>query len=191
MSEQQETLQRYVSDVLSVEQHILEPLEKQARDERFQKQADAEALVRDMERTTRRHIELLDSHLKSLGASTGSPIKRAATAALGLGAAAIDKVRPDTVSTALRDDYTALNLAAISYAMLHTTGLALKSESTANLAENNLRETAQLIMRINQVIPSVVARELADEGEDVQTSVGPLANRNIQLAWQNPNLPAM
>jgi ferritin-like metal-binding protein YciE len=191
MSDQQETLQRYVSDMLSVEQHILEPLDKQAHDERFQKQADARLLVEEIARTTRRHIDLLESHLKSLGASTGSPIKKAATAALGLGAAAIDKVRSDTVSTALRDDYTALNLAAISYAMLHTTGLALKSDSTATLAEKNLRDDAQLIMRINQVIPAVVARELADEGEDVNVAVGPLANSNIQQAWQNPDRPTM
>ncbi len=191
MSEQHRTIERYVSDMLTVERHILEPVEKQARDERFDRQGDALALVRDIERTTRRHVEQLDSHLRSLGASTGSPVKTAAAAVLGVGAAAIDKVRPDTVSTALRDDYTALNLAAISYAMLHTTGLALKSESTATLAENNLRETAQLIMRVNQIIPAVVARELADEGEDVNTTVGPEASRNIQMAWQNPNLPQM
>jgi ferritin-like metal-binding protein YciE len=191
MSEQQKTLQRYVSDMLSVEQHILEPVGTQAHDDRFQKQPDAQALVSDIERTTRRHVELLEAHLKALGASMGSPIKKAATAVLGVGAAAIDKVRPDTVSTALRDDYTALNLAAISYAMLVTTGMALKSETTAHLAENCLRETAQLIMRINQIIPLVVARELADEGEDVQVGIGPEASRNIQLAWQNPNLPTM
>jgi ferritin-like metal-binding protein YciE len=191
MSKQGETLQRYVSDMLAVERHILEPVEAQVSDERFMKQAEAHTLVSDIQRTTQRHVELLEAHLKALGASSGSPIKKAAATVLGVGAAAIDKVRPDTVSVALRDDYTALNLAAISYAMLTTTGMALKSDATANLAENNLRETAQLIMRINQIIPLVVARELADEGEDVLVGIGPQASRNIQLAWQNPNLPNM
>ena len=140
MNKRDETLQRYVSDMLAVERHILEPLERQASDERFQ--GPAKMLVADIEMTMRRHIDSLEAHLKMLGGDEGAGLKKAATALLGVAAGIIDKVRPDTVSTALRDDYTALNLAAISYSMLHTTGLALSSRPTADLAATHLRNLA-------------------------------------------------
>ena len=52
-------------------------------------------------------------------------IKRAGSALLGLGAAAVDLVRNEGLPKNLRDDYTAFSLATIGYVMLYTTASAL------------------------------------------------------------------
>jgi len=84
----------------------------------------------------------------------------------------------------LRDDYTALNLATIGYTMLHTTGLALNDQATADLALRHLREYTSIVMEINQVIPSVVVAELRDDGGVINESVVQDAVANSQMAWQ-------
>ena len=45
----------------------------------------------------------------------------------------------------LRDDYTALSLAAISHTMLHTTGLALQNQPLADLAQRYLKDITPII----------------------------------------------
>ena len=185
MAKREETLQKYVSDMLAVNQHILEALERQARDEHVRGYPEAAQLVSGVETLLKGYNTQLEAHLRMLGGEPTAPVKKAATAVLGIAAGLIDKVRPDKVTEALRDDYTALNLAAMSYSLLHTTGMALKNTATADLALAHLTGLAPMIMRINQVIPSVVARELVDEAENVDTSVGPEAARHIEEAWRN------
>jgi ferritin-like metal-binding protein YciE len=188
MSERKDTLQQYVSDMLAVERHILQPLETQNDDKRMQTHPEANRLVSKIESTARGHINGLEQHLATLGGDAGSPVKSAATTVMGAAAAAIDKVRTDPVSKNLRDDYTALNLAAVSYTMLHTTGLALQDPRTAELAATYLKDYTPLITEINEVIPKVVVRELRDESEIIDTSVAPQAIKRTQEAWGGDNV---
>jgi hypothetical protein len=183
MGERQDALQQYVSDMLALERHILEALERQSGDARVETMPEASRVIRAIEQMNRSHVGELEGHLGRLGGDAFAPVKEAVTAILGVAAGLYDKVRPDAVSKMLRDDYTALSLAAISYTMLHTTGLALNDQATADLALRNLRDITPKIVEISEVIPLVVARELADVGEMVDTSVGPAAVRNTQQLW--------
>jgi hypothetical protein len=84
----------------------------------------------------------------------------------------------------LRDDYTALNLATVGYTMLHTTGLALNDQATADLALRHLREYTSIVMEINQVIPSVVVADLREDGGVIDESAVQMAVANTQKVWQ-------
>ncbi len=153
--EQHDTVRKYVADMLAVTKHIHEAIERQKDDKRVQADTNASQIVNRIDG----------------GAVTG------------VLAGLYDKVRVDAVSKMLRDDYTALSLAAISQTMLHTTGLAMKEQSTASLAHGQLSDLTPLIVDLSELIPLVVARELANDGENVDTSVGPEARRNTQKAW--------
>ncbi len=188
MSERKDTLQQYVSDMLAVERHILRPLETQSSDDRMGMHPEVNRLVSKIESTARSHINGLEHHLEALGGDAGSPIKSAATTVMGAAASAVDAVRTDPVSKNLRDDYTALNLAAVSYTMLHTTGLALQDQRTAELAATYLEDYTPLITEINEVIPKVVVSELHDETEILDTKVVPQAIKRTQKAWDGDNV---
>jgi hypothetical protein len=82
----------------------------------------------------------------------------------------------------LRDDYVALNVNAIGYTMLHTTGLALDSAPTAELALVHLRSITPLIMELSQVIVPVVVSELGDTSRVDPTKIE-AALRNTQQCW--------
>lgn len=188
MSERQDTLQQYVSDMLAVERHLLPALENQTKDDRYETYPQALRLVNRLEGTTRSHINGLEHLLRDLGGDPASPIKSAVTAVLGAAAALIERLRTDPVSKNLRDDYTVLSLIAVSYTMLHTTGLALMDEQTADLAANYLTDYTPLIAEINEVIPEVVVSELRDETEVLDVDAAMQANRRIHEAWDGDHV---
>ena len=115
-----------------------------------------------------------------------TPAKEAISAALGIAAGLIDQVRTQQVSKMLRDDYTALSLAAISYHMLHTTGMALQDQATADLALRHLKDWTPIITDISHVVHGVVAQELQDDAHAVATGVAAESERITQEAW-NPD----
>ncbi len=179
-----EYLRPYVADMAAVEKHILEAVERQTKDEDFQKLPQAQQLVNRLETTLRNHVQTLEGHLAQFPAgSAAGAVKGAVTGVLGAFAGLYDKVRSEAASRGLRDDYTALNLASISYTMLHTSALALNETATAELALRNLKELTPLIMQLTEVLPEVVVRELAEEGKAYDASIVQRAVRATQEAW--------
>lgn len=185
MSDRQDTLQKYVSDMLAVEKHIHEAVRRQKKDDKVTAMSQASSVISRVEEMLDNHIAALESHLEQIGGDDASAsIQDAVTSALGVAAGLYDKVRGEKVSKMLRDDYTALSLAAISYEMLYTTGLALNDQSTADLALRHLKDWTPLIMKLSEVTPEVVARELQDNGFTVDASVADQSRRMTQQAWQ-------
>src|SRR5215208_4045524 len=172
MPEAKENLRPYVADMAAVEKHIIEAIERQLGDDDTKKFPEALQLLRRIEGTLTRHVQALESHIESFpGGGIATTVKETVTGVLGVFAGLYDKVRKEPISRALRDDYTALNLAAVSYTMLHTSALALHHQPTADLALRNLRDLAPLIMEINEVVPQVVVRELTEEGKAYDASL--------------------
>ena len=115
MKESKDTLQQYVGDMLAVDQHIHEAVRRHRDDKQVQADADAHRLLSRIESTFDTLIEELEQHLKHLGGSASSPVKEAVAGTVGALGSMYDKLRTETVSKMLRDDYTTLGLAAISY----------------------------------------------------------------------------
>jgi len=188
MSERQDSLQQYVSDMLAVERHLLPAIENQSKNDAMARYPEARRLVNKIEATINSHINGLKQHLENLGGDAASPIKSAVTAALGVAATVIENVRTDPVSKNLRDDYTALSLAAIGYTMLHTTGQALMDEQTADLAVSYLMDYTPLITEISKIIPEVVVGELRDETEVLDPGAAERAVERTQKAWDHDHV---
>jgi ferritin-like metal-binding protein YciE len=188
MSERQDSLQQYVSDMLAVERHLLPAIENQSKNDRMARHPEARRLVNKIEATINSHVNGLKQHLENLGGDAASPVKSAVTAALGVAATVIENVRTDPVSKNLRDDYTALNLAAIGYTMLHTTGQALMDQQTADLAVSYLMDYTPLITEISKVIPEVVVSELQDETEVLDPGAAERAVERTQQAWDHDHV---
>jgi hypothetical protein len=94
------------------------------------------------------------------GSTAGNPVIKKGSELLGKAAGMIDKVRNNSVSKALRDDYTAYNHVAIAYTMLHTTSMALEDDATMRFAEEGLRTYARLVQELNHTIPAAVVHDL-------------------------------
>jgi hypothetical protein len=186
MKDSKEALRPYVADMVAVEKHILEAVERQRNDDDIKQFPDALQLVGRLESVLSRHVQALESHAQSFpGGGAASTVKQAVTGVLGAIAGVYDKVRKDTASRALRDDYTALSLASVSYGMLHTTALGLSQGTTAELAKSHLEEINSLIMELGLTLPRVVLKELSFEGYTVDTSAADRAVKNLEETWRN------
>lgn len=182
MKDSKEVLQQYVGDMLAVDQHIHETVRRHRDDKQVQADAEVHQFVSRVESTFDTLIEELEQLLNRLGGSASSPVKDAVASTVGAVGSMYDKLRSEAVSKMLRDDYTTLSLAAISYTMLNTTGHAFNDPATAQIAARHLRQLTPLITGISRLMPLVVARELGEDHQ-VEVTAAPQSVRETQVAW--------
>jgi hypothetical protein len=181
--DERHTIATYLGDMLALERHMRAPLDRQVNDDDTAKFGSAATIAQRLRSLVDQHEAALDAQLKVAGGDGAAGVKSAWSGLLGAGAAAINGSRSMKVSKALRDDYTGLSLAAISYTMLHTTALGLGDAATAALAKRHLDDYAPLIIEISRAIPAVVLQELSDDGENVRITAAELAKQNSQESW--------
>jgi hypothetical protein len=182
-----DNLRPYVADMSAVITHIQEAVERQKNDDDFKQIPQALEVVTRLDTVLKSQAQALESHLEKFpGGGVAGAVKSTVTGVLGAFAGLYDKVRSETASRGLRDDYTALSLAAISYTMLHTSALALGDGTTADLALRGLKEIAPIIMQLSEVVPHAVVRELAADGKTLDTGIVKRAIDATQEAWSAP-----
>jgi ferritin-like metal-binding protein YciE len=178
----QQTIADYVGDMAALESHIEEALDRQLTE--VKDDPTALAAVRGFHDMVKRHRDTLKAMEEETGKTIGTPIKEAGAALFGKAAGIIDLVRTEGISKGLRDNYAAFSLAAISYSMLHTTATALGDGRVASLAEQHLRDHADAIMRINEIMPGVVMRELEKDGHRADPAAVEATREAVLRAWQ-------
>ena len=177
----EKTVADYVGDMVALESHIEEALDRQLKE--TQDDPDANAAVRRFHDMVKGHRDSLKALQDEVGSTAGNPIIAAGATLLGKAAGVIDLVRTEGISKSLRDDYAAFSLAAISYSMLHTTALGLGNRQVAEVAERYLADYAGAIERINEVMPGVVERELAKDGHQTDKAAVPATREVVAKAW--------
>jgi ferritin-like metal-binding protein YciE len=186
--DERHTVATYLSDMLALEQHINAPIASQLNSKDHQQNPEAVRIIQTIKSVGENHIAALEAQLKAAGGSAGHPVKSAWSQLLGGGAAALNQVRKTKISKSLRDDYTALGLAAISYTMLHATAAGLGDASTAALAKRHLDDITPIIVDISRTIPAVVLQELAEDGENVAISAAQLTEQVSSESWSGQNV---
>ncbi len=179
----QKTIADYVGDMAALESHIEEALDRQLTE--VKDDPVALAAVRDFHDMVKEHRDTLKAMEEQTGKTIGTPIKEAGAALIGKAAGIIDLLRTEGISKSLRDDYAAFSLAAISYSMLHTTATGLGNGRVASLAERHLREHADAIMRINEIMPEVVIRELEKDGHRADNAAVGATRQAVLRSWQH------
>jgi len=177
----QTTIADYVGDMVALESHIEEALDRQLKETKDD--PEALAAVKGFHDTVKAHRDGLKRLQEEVGTTAGNPIIAAGATLLGKAAGVVDLVRTEGISKSLRDDYAAFSLAAISYSMLHTTATGLGNDKVAKVAEKNLTDYAGAIERINEIMPSVVDRELRKDGHEPKAGAPAATNKAVADAW--------
>jgi ferritin-like metal-binding protein YciE len=173
----------YVEDMYAVESHIAEALDRQLS--MFADQPEIRAEIVGFHAMANAQRDALAQLKKDLPKEpVGNTVKDVGSAVLGKAAGLIDKIRRESDAKALRDDYTAFNLAAVSYGMLHTTALALDEPNVAKLADTHLRGYAGAAQKINRLLPAVVVHDLEQDGLQTNAKAIKAAQSAIKKAWK-------
>jgi ferritin-like metal-binding protein YciE len=182
LEKHEQTVADYVGDMVALESHIEEALDRQLTETKDD--PDAHAAVQQFHDMVKQHRDSLKALQDEVGSTAGNPIKAAGSALLGKAAGVINLVRTEGISKALRDDYAAFSLAAISYSMLHTTALGLGNRQVAKVAQRYLTDYAGAIERINEVMPGVVTRELSNDGHQTDDAAVGATRAMVAKAWK-------
>jgi ferritin-like metal-binding protein YciE len=177
-----QTIADYVGDMVALESHIEEALDRQRTE--TEDDPEAQAAVQRFHDLVKQHRDTLKGVQEQVGTTAGNPIIEAGSTLLGKAAGVVDLVRTEGISKSLRDDYAAFSLAAISYSMLHTTALGLGNSQVAALAEQHLTDYAGAIERINELMPGVVERELAKDGHQTNSAAVGQTRSMVAKAWK-------
>src|SRR5687768_15626382 len=179
----EQTVADYVGDMVALESHIEEALDRQLKE--TQDDPEAAAAVQGFHDMVKGNRDALKAYQEQVGSTAGNPLAAVGSAILGKAAGLIDMIRTEGISKSLRDDYTAFNLAAIGYTMLNATALALGDQTTASLAERHLRSYAGAIQQINHIIGGVVLRELEKDDHQIANPMAASENRRlVDAAWK-------
>ena len=179
-----EAINSYISDMLALEDHIEKAVRSQLEDLKDYPEVVAE--LRQIHRKVEHHIsDLRGLSERRQAGGVKETVKRAGSAVLGAAAGVIDLVRTEGLPKNLRDDYTALSLASVSYTMLHTTGLSLGDQEVADLARQGFADYAEAVTRLQGVIPAAVVGYFRQEGLPVREDVLPDVRRTIEEVWQS------
>jgi hypothetical protein len=179
-----EAINSYLSDMLSLEDHIEKAIRGQLQD--LKDYPDVIAELKEIQRKVEQHISDLRelTERRNAGGVVTAVIR--AGAAVGL----LDLIRSEGLPKNLRDDYTALSLATVGYEMLHTTALALEDREVAELAHVNFSDYARAVIRLNTIIPGAVLSFLKSEGLPVREDVLRDVGRSIETVWSGASAAA-
>ena len=169
----------WLGDIVALETHVEEAMDAQLKLE--SPDPSLTASIKHFHDTVRDSKQRAVNYQKDYGSTAGNPVIKAGSNLLGKAAGVFDKLRDDSVSKALRDDYTAYNHVAIAYTMLYATASAMNDQATQDFAEQGLKTYAGLVQELNQVIPAAVIADLkhgehapvigANVVQDVRTTI--------------------
>lgn len=181
-----ETIGDYVGDMVALESHIEEALDRQLK--LSQDMPVAHAAIQRFHDQVKASRDAIKQYQEQTGTTAPKGIAQAGAALLGAAAGVIDKIRSEGVSKALRDDYTAFNHAAIGYTMLHATAWALGDRGTAQVAESGLRTYASMVQEINHLIAEVTIEELRKDDHQIAEPQAATHNREaVDRIWKQTN----
>jgi len=179
----QKTIAGYLADMSALLSHIESSVKRQLGAQDVDRTPAAHRVVSDLHRTVQAQQKSVKDRLDAFEPGGAEGAKSAASNLLGAIVGFYDKLRSDTVSRMLRDDYTALSLASICYGMLHTSALALNDEETAQLAIDNQAEINRLIIELSRIVPEAVVADLSSEHSETDAFAAGQAAMNIRNAW--------
>lgn len=182
-----ERIHNFISDLLSLERHVLNAIQKQKQSEAIQKSKEASELLNLLEDSLSNQVDNLEKAANLYGSPIANEVKSKIAGFAGTIAGLVDTARKDPISKILRDDYTAISMLAAGHTMLKATALSAEDEDLQHIAGNHLSELAQLITEISRVLPLSVVRELVDDEEEAE-EIGRLAIEKTQKAWKGENI---
>lgn len=178
----------YISDMLALEDEFEKALSAQVE--------DLEKDTPEVAAQLRRIHDLCELHIRNLkdvlerrdpapSRGLADAVKRAGSIVAGIGAAAINVMRTEKLPKNLRDDFTAMNLGAIGYTMLYTTAKSLNEQTVADVAQRHLRDYAEAVMTLHNLIPGAVVSFLQEDGLPASSDVLPEVHRTLEEIWRS------
>ncbi len=177
-----EILIQHISEQIALEEHLYKLMGDQI-------ELMSESEFEEARNTLRKICEILERHFVPLNEllnklELGSNNKAVIGNGISHGHSYDHKHPGQNISRMLRDDYSALNKVTMSNTLLHTMALALDSEEIANVALKHLENLTPFVVKIGELVPEVVTKELAALSSTINLLAAQTALKNTKDAWK-------
>lgn len=188
MTSLEEILEKSLLTQLGLEEQLYKNIESQLSQEHIEEFADVKEMLKSVKAVLEKHFVRINAALDSVA----NQIKKSGDGMADDGSVIEfdsrdrnqNRIQRDRVSQMLRDDYAALNLAAMGNSVLHTTALAADSEDLAKIVIEHLTTLTTFVARMTELVPRVAALELSAQFPEVKPSILELAVTNARRAWR-------
>jgi ferritin-like metal-binding protein YciE len=184
MSHEQQ-LRNQVNDVMAIERDIVNAIRLQQADDRVHEYPELGEILTQIEKESEDRQELFRSWIGNEGMHLVTSVKEGISAVTGVVGGLYTKLREYPVSRMVRDDIIALDIACVSYGMLHTLGLAIGNDESATLAERSLKECPPFVIRLTDLLPEILVEELSRQAPLVNPAAAQVAYAKIRDAWNH------
>lgn len=171
MGSKEDTIKRYLADMLTLERYVKDAAESQLNKNRFAEYPEARGAVQKLRTTAQQHIERIEQEMRPYGSEPTRGIKEMVAGAAGSVVELFQRLRTEQESKMIRDHYTVLSLMRMGYIALHTTGLALQQPQISGMALRHLSDFSPFVPELEDAMVKMVPHELREETDDVEEGV--------------------
>jgi len=175
------TLFKGLSEMVASEEHLCSCVKIQEEDPVLVNSPDLLYLLSGIRAFSEEHLEELHRVLEHHGDNGNSLLRDAMLALAGTAMTVANKLHPHSPSEILREDYISLNMIAVDYKTLHTTGLAAGCTMTADAALKHLRDYTIFIKELSQTVVPVAVEEVKTDNS-TRPRIAGYAAMNIKHA---------
>jgi hypothetical protein len=159
----QDAIRRYVAELVALESGIERFLGQQVLAVRSQ--SEVSAAVQRFHGVAKSQHDVLKSYLETMNKNKGN-LRETIVTRLFEGLGGEGEPGDEMISRLVRADYAAFTFGVMSYAILYEVALRLYDPTLREIAPRHLKTYAEAAQTFNQLIASVVARELQQDGLD-------------------------
>lgn len=179
----QESLIRYVNDVIAMERDIVNATRTQLEDERVRTHPELKSLFLDIAVHADHRADVFEKLVREEGGSISGAIKEGIAAVTGVVSGLYGMARLHPLSQMVRDNTVAMDHASVSYGMLLTLAKAIRHSRCEELAAFALDDCPKFVLRLTDLLPHVLLEELADDAPVPNAHAAEEAGRRIQESW--------
>lgn len=172
---------------VSLEERLYKEVERQLSHSSINQYGDVKEMLHGVKEVLERHYARLNLALDQVTAGLSDlemPKERDSIEGNNNSSGRNRQIRQEQISQMLHEDYAALNLAAMGNSLLHTTALAAESKEIADIALEHLANLNHYVHKMSELMPRVVAQELAIQFPDVKLDIGSLAAQNTREVYR-------
>jgi hypothetical protein len=171
-----DTLLRSLCEVRALQRYMIEALELQQHEPDLQDHPAVLTLVDDLLDLLRDQIERVDRQIILLPGSRDA-LRGATSGMAGAFIHFLNKTRSHETAKMLRDDFTLLNVASVSYLMLTTSASFFQHAKIAEVAAQNHQELTAFVEKISRLLPDLVISDLAKSVKPVRPEIDGASSR--------------
>jgi len=187
MASYKKIINQHLAAQIDIEEHFSAKIQEALEEIREESFVDVKDLLIRIREVLESNYTLLNKAMDKY--DEPEPVQHNGHAGSGTNGAILDQAKSlekkrSQVSRILRELYSDLNKITVANTQLYTMGLAFKSEDVAELAMKHLEELAPLVIKVCEIVPEVITRELKMDEPQIDITVAQKALADTRILWK-------